>query len=117
MFSCGLCHSSLLHIDKSEENTAKREEVSDSLAPTNAFSKNENYHALSNLSKEKKKSVLLSTCFIFIDDLKGKRYRVRAIMDSGSNINCLLNECTETLKKYIVNIPVSDLNGSTQNIK
>ena len=47
---------------------------------------------------------------------KNDNNRFRAILDSGSNANCLLNEYTETLglKKNMINFLVSSLTGSTQ---
>ncbi|GFS80200.1 hypothetical protein NPIL_681371 [Nephila pilipes] len=69
------------------------------------------------MSKTPNQTVLLSTAFI--DDAPGRRVRILCILDNGSNINCLPNECVEILglKRKSVNVPVSGLKGSTHSVK
>ncbi|GFS96873.1 hypothetical protein NPIL_447721 [Nephila pilipes] len=55
------------------------------------------YQTLSNMSKQPNQAVLLNTTSSFIEDARGRRIRIRCILDNGSNINCLTNECAEIL--------------------
>lgn len=76
------------------------------------------YESKMNHSKGKK-SVLLSTACIFLQRSDGNRIKVRALLDSCSNINILSRKASEYIgiKKEKIFAPISGLNGVTQNIK
>ncbi|XP_054717382.1 uncharacterized protein LOC129226778 [Uloborus diversus] len=138
-FYCALRHNSLLHREKKEDRSQteapleaptlnSRKYFGDNPEPISVASSSainlgnakqpETFQTLSNVMTEKR-SVLLSTCFIFIRNSSGQRIRIRAVLDSCSNVNILISECAELLgfKRNSINVPIIGLNGSVHNIR
>ncbi|XP_055591245.1 uncharacterized protein LOC129743286 [Uranotaenia lowii] len=119
---CGKCfgrHHTLLHFVR-DETPAKKNEPSKSVEerqrpdvterPVNA--------SCSSVNRQPSKQIFLMTALVNLQSKGGQIHKVRALLDSGSQINLLTESLVQKLNlpKYPTNIPVVGVAGTRSQI-
>ncbi|XP_055591270.1 uncharacterized protein LOC129743309 [Uranotaenia lowii] len=120
---CGKCfrrHHTLLHFVR-DETPAKKNEPSKPVEERQGLDVTERpvNASCSSVNRQPSKQIFLMTALVNLQSRGGKIHKVRALLDSGSQINLLTESLVRKLNlpKYPTNIPVVGIGGTRSQIR
>ncbi|XP_055590539.1 uncharacterized protein LOC129742636 [Uranotaenia lowii] len=113
---CGKCfgrHHTLLHFlrDEPSKSVEGRQRLGVTERPVNA--------SCSSVNRQPRKQIFLMTALVNLQSKGGQVHKVRALLDSGSQVNLLTESLVRKLNlpKYPTNMPVVGVGGTRSQIR